>query len=227
MIDRDTIHLFRTGSLLCISLLERLEQAHGCLLIAKTLVTNGLGDLHAGHQIGGTPRSITRILDRFREGVICYLSVRLWDSFLVGDLRNLEVIICDDSLVCQIPTIQASTVRFLLTHCQFLRLRGAVSGLWRPIFNTVEPPSFQGLSNYWRQRLVLMDRIHEISEPMFPFPNMRHPSIAITDYMRSKFQDDRCQYGDAVRILGGFMRCCEHYRESIGVDLPHAMSLDI
>jgi hypothetical protein len=147
----------------------------------KSLVADGLGDLHAEHQIGATPRTTTRILDRFREGVIGYLFVRLSDLFLVGDLRNLEVIIYDDSLVCQIQMIQASTVRFFLTHSQFLSLRGTVSELWRPIFNAVQQPTFQVLSNYCRHRFVLMDRVDEISEPMFPFPDMPHPSIAITD----------------------------------------------
>jgi hypothetical protein len=109
--------------------------------------------------------------------------VRLSDLFLVGDLRNFEVMIYDDLLVCQIPVIQASIVRFFLTHSQFLRLKGTVSEPWRPIFKTVQPPSFQALSNYCRERFVLMDRIDEISEPIFPFPDMHHPSIAITDYM--------------------------------------------
>jgi hypothetical protein len=217
MIDRVSIRLFQTRGLLSSSLRERLGQAHGCLLIVDRLVADGLSDLHAGHQIGGTARTTTRILDRFREGVVCYLFVRLSDLFLVGDLLNFEVIIYDDLLACQIAMIQASIVRFFLTHSQFLRLRGAVSELWRPIFSTVQPPSFQVLSNYCRERFVLMDRIHEISEPMFPFPDMRHPSIADTDYMRSTFQDDPCQHCGAVRIRGGFMRCGEGYRESIGV----------
>jgi hypothetical protein len=201
MINHVSIHLFRTRSLLCSALRERLGQAHGCLLIMKSLVADGLSDLHGGHQIDGTARTTTGILDRFQEGVICYLFMRLSDLFLVGDLRNLEVIIYDDSLVCQIPMIDASTVRFFLADSQFLRLRRTLKR-WRPIFNTVKPPSFQVLSNYYRQPFVLVDRIHEISEPMFLFSDMRHPSIAITDYMRSTFQDDLCQYCSAVRIRG-------------------------
>jgi hypothetical protein len=182
MIDRVSIHLFRTGNLLCSSVCERLGQAHGCLLIAKGLVADGLGDLHDGRQIGGMPRTTTRILDRFREGVICYLFIRFSDLFLVGDLRNLEVIIDDDSLVCQMPMIQASTVGFFLNHSQFLRLRGTLSQLWRPIFNTVQPPSFQVLSKYCRQRFTLMDQIHESARRYFPSPicgiqALRSPTI--------------------------------------------------
>jgi hypothetical protein len=147
----------------------------------KSLVSDGRSDLHAGHQISGMAGTTTGNLDRFREGLSSYLFVILSDLFLLGDLRCFEVIVYDNSLVCQIPMIHASTDRLFLAHSQLLRLRGTVSELRRPIFNTVQPPAFQVFSNYYRQRFVLMDRVHEITEPMFSFPDMRHPSIAITD----------------------------------------------
>jgi hypothetical protein len=56
---------------------------------------------------------------------------------------------------------------------------------------------------------------------------MHRPSTPIPDYMRSTLQDEPYQCCDAVRICGGFMRCCESYEESIRLHLPQAMPLDI
>jgi hypothetical protein len=68
-----------------------------------------------------------------------------------------------------------------------------------------------------------MDRVNKLNEPRFPFPDMRHLSTGIIDSLRSTFEDHACEYRDAVRIRGGFMRCCESYQESTSVHLPTPM----
>jgi hypothetical protein len=227
--DLVSIHLYRTGILLESALRQRVSQTEKCLLIVNILKTSTdlLGDLQARHRIGGTGRTNRANLQRFREGVHNYLFVRLANLTLAGDLSDVNVLIYDDSLLRQLPIVTASTIDFFLMERKFFLSRGIVPEGWRPIFNTIQPPVFHPLSNYCQNRFVSLDRIHKISNPLFPFPDMRDLNPVITDYLRLTFEEQPCQYCGAVRIRGRFMRCCEGYENSIVRHLPPPMPLDI
>jgi hypothetical protein len=103
--DRVSVRLFRTRNQLDSALRGRLTQSDKCLVIADRLLADGPNDLQAGHDIGRMSRTSTGNIRRFREGVIRYLFVRLSNLSLVGDLTNLDLIIYEDSLLCQLPII--------------------------------------------------------------------------------------------------------------------------
>jgi hypothetical protein len=73
-----------------------------------------------------------------------------------------------------------------------------------------------------------MNQIREIPVPEFPFPDMRSSAnAALVDFIRSEYEMQPCEFCGAVKILGGFMRCCEGFREGIRENLPDPMPSDI
>jgi hypothetical protein len=69
-----------------------------------------------------------------------------------------------------------------------------------------------------------MNRVREIAHPEFPFPDLRGcADPTLFQFIRSEYEMPPCEHCGSVKILGGFMRCCEGFSDEIQQNLPDPM----
>jgi hypothetical protein len=140
------------------------------------------------------------------------------------NLADVRILIYEESVVTRIESLDASQIMVFLTRAQFLRLKMTRSSFWTVAFNSSQSPAFTNMRQYSRYRFTLMDHIHEIAVPVFPFPHMRSSHCStIVAFIRSEYELPPCEYCRAVKLSGAFMRCCQGFEQDIGLNLPEPM----
>jgi hypothetical protein len=186
--------------------------------------------LSIGHLLSTTARTCRENWYWLGNGPVNYSLVQFRDCIPLCsqlNLRDVRIFTYDELVITRLEALDASQIVIFLIRVQSRRLKTTVGSFGTTAFDSWQSLAFANMREYTRNRFVLMDRIRQIAEPVFPFPDMRSSDSRIIAFIRSEFKLVPCEYRCAVKISSGFMRCCKGFQQNIAGHLPGPISVDI